>query len=172
MLLIFALRSLKIGLISLIPNIIPAVLAYGIWSMVNGRIDTAVSVVICLSLGIVVDDTVHFLSKYLRARRERGLTTDAAIQYAFRTVGNALVVTSMVLIGGFAVMQFSHFNPSNDMGLLLAITILVALIVDFLFLPPLLMFLDKGKYSQNQNEEVKKQQNSEEGDLKAQLPMN
>lgn len=144
-LLIFALRSLKIGLISLIPNIMPAILAYGIWGMINGQVDTAVSVVVCLSLGIVVDDTVHFLSKYLRARRERGLNTEEAIRYAFSTVGNALLVTSAVLIGGFMVMQFSHFHPSNNMGMLLAITILMALLVDFLFLPPLLMFLDKNK---------------------------
>lgn len=144
-LLIIALRSFKIGLISLIPNIVPAILAYGIWGMINGQIDTAVSVVVCLSLGIVVDDTVHFLSKYLRARREQGLDAENAIRYAFNTVGNALVVTSTVLIGGFLIMQFSHFHPSNNMGMLLAITILVALLVDFLFLPPLLMLLDKQK---------------------------
>ena len=144
-LLIFALRSLKVGLISLIPNIMPAILAYGIWGIINGQVDTAVSVVVCLSLGIVVDDTVHFLSKYLRARRERGLDTEEAIRYAFNTVGNALLVTSAVLVGGFMVMQFSHFHPSNNMGMLLAITILMALLVDFLFLPPLLMFLDKTK---------------------------
>ena len=100
---------------------------------------------VCLSLGIVVDDTVHFLSKYLRARREQGLETEDAIRYAFNTVGNALMVTSAVLVGGFMVMQFSHFHPSNNMGMLLAITILVALLVDFLFLPPLLMFLDRSK---------------------------
>ena len=144
-LLIFALRSFKIGLISLIPNIMPAILAYGIWGMINSQIDTAVSVVVCLSLGIVVDDTVHFLSKYLRARREQGLNTEGAIRYAFNTVGNALLITSTVLVGGFLVMQFSHFHPSNNMGMLLAITILVALLVDFLFLPPLLMFLDRKK---------------------------
>ncbi len=147
-LLIFALRSFKVGLISLIPNIMPAILAYGIWGMINGQIDTAVSVVVCLSLGIVVDDTVHFLSKYLRARKEQGLSTEEAIRYAFNTVGNALLVTSAVLIGGFLIMQFSHFHPSNNMGMLLAITILMALLVDFLFLPPLLLFLDKKKSTQ------------------------
>jgi predicted RND superfamily exporter protein len=171
LLLIFALRSFKIGLISLIPNIIPAILAYGIWSMVNGRIDTAVSVVICLSLGIVVDDTVHFLSKYLRARRERNLNAEQAIQYAFRTVGNALIVTSLVLVGGFMVMQFSHFNPSTAMGLLLAITILVALVVDFLFLPPLLMLLDKDKVAEKKADKNSARQPAEqlEKEIEAEL---
>lgn len=144
-LLIFALRSFKIGLLSLVPNIMPAILAYGVWGVINGQIDTAVSVVVCLSLGIVVDDTVHFLSKYLRAKREQSLGTEDAIRYAFNTVGNALVVTSAVLVGGFLIMQFSHFHPSNNMGTLLAVTIFMALLVDFLFLPPLLMILDRKK---------------------------
>jgi len=164
-LLIFALRSFKVGLISLIPNIMPAILAYGIWGIINGQIDTAVSVVVCLSLGIVVDDTVHFLSKYLRARREQGLDTEDAIRYAFNTVGTALMVTSAVLVGGFMVMQFSHFHPSNNMGMLLAITILVALLVDFLFLPPLLMFLDRSKKL-----EAVPAENSEQDSIKAQAP--
>jgi predicted RND superfamily exporter protein len=163
-LLIFALRSLKIGLISVIPNIIPAILAYGIWGMINGQIDTAVSVVVCLSLGIVVDDTVHFLSKYLRARREQGLDTEEAIRYAFKTVGNALLITSAVLVGGFMVMQFSHFNPSNNMGMLLTITILMALLVDFLFLPPLLMLLDKHKSTVKSQQSQKSPQISELSD--------
>ena len=129
--------------------------------MINGQIDTAVSVVVCLSLGIVVDDTVHFLSKYLRAKREQGLTTEGAIRYAFNTVGNALIVTSTVLIGGFLVMQFSHFHPSNNMGMLLAITILMALLVDFLFLPPLLMLLDRQK-SEQLTQELKVQEQEQE----------
>lgn len=155
MLLIFALRSVKIGFISLIPNIMPAILAYGIWGIYQGYIDSAVSVVVCLSLGIVVDDTVHFLSKYQRAKQEQGLSTENAIRYAFQTVGNALIVTSMVLVGGFAVMQWSHFIPSTAMGALLAITIFVALLIDFLFLPPLLMLLDKTKGKNEQQVEGK-----------------
>ncbi len=154
-LLIFALRSFKIGLISLIPNIMPAILAYGIWGMINGQIDTAISVVVCLSLGIVVDDTVHFLSKYLRAQREQNMSSEDAIRYAFNTVGNALIVTSAVLVGGFMVMQFSHFHPSNNMGTLLAITIFVALLVDFFFLPPLLMLLDRKKETAIQDEHTR-----------------
>lgn len=65
--LMLALQSVRLGLISLIPNLIPAALAYGTWGIFIGRIDLSASIVICMSLGIVVDDTVHFLSKYLRA---------------------------------------------------------------------------------------------------------
>ncbi|MCG6871631.1 MAG: MMPL family transporter, partial [Gammaproteobacteria bacterium] len=141
--LVAALRSLRIGLISLVPNLAPAALAYGTWGLLVGHIDLALSIVICMSLGIVVDDTVHFLSKYLRARRERGLAPAQAIPYAFRTVGVALFTTSFVLVTGFAVLALSHMAPTRETGTLLSMTLSFALLADFLFLPPLLMLLDR-----------------------------
>ena len=96
-----------------------------------------------ITLGIVVDDTVHFLSKYVRAKRELGLDTGKAVEYAFRTVGVALVATSVVLVANFAVIGTSHFYPNASMGLLSAITIAMALIVDFFFFVPLLVAFDK-----------------------------
>jgi predicted RND superfamily exporter protein len=91
----------------------------------------------------VVDDTVHFLSKYLRARREQGMNSEDAVRYAFHTVGVALLVTTIVLVAGFLVLAQSSFKLNSDMGLLTSITIALALLADFLFLPPLLMKLDK-----------------------------
>ena len=102
----------------------------------------AVSVVVAMTLGIVVDDTIHFLSKYLRARRERGMNAEDAIRYAFNTVGVALTVTTVVLVAGFLVIAQSNFQVNSQMGLLTAITIAIALIVDFLFLPTLLLLVD------------------------------
>ncbi|MGM0563799.1 MAG: efflux RND transporter permease subunit [Pseudomonadota bacterium] len=142
----FALRSVRLGLISLVPNLVPVAVAYGIWGLMKAEISLSVSVVISISLGIVVDDSVHFLSKYLRARRERGYDTTEAIRYAFRTVGTALVITSVVLVSGFLLLLLAHFNPSADMGTLLALTISLALAADFLLLPPILMALDKRRY--------------------------
>ena len=140
--LVFALRSVKIGLLSLVPNLIPAALAFGAWGLVVGQVGLALSVVTGMTLGIVVDDTVHFLSKYLRARREKGLNAEDAVRYAFSTVGLALVVTSIVLIAGFLVLTFSAFALNSDMGFMTAVTIMFAIIADFLLLPPLLMALD------------------------------
>ncbi|MCW9017451.1 MAG: MMPL family transporter, partial [Kangiellaceae bacterium] len=91
------------------------------------------------------DDTVHFLSKYIRARREKGLSSEDAVHYSFASVGKALWVTTAVLVAGFGVMATSSFKVNADMGLLTAITILIALIIDFLFLPPLLMLLKSKK---------------------------
>lgn len=145
--LIFALRSVRLGLVSLIPNLVPAALAYGTWGLFIGRVDLSASIVICMSLGIVVDDTVHFLSKYLRARRERQLNIEEGMRYAFHTVGTALTITTIVLVAGFLVLVASHFSPTWISGLLLAMTLSYALLADFLFLPPLLMMLDRRGYT-------------------------
>jgi len=143
LILIFALRSLKIGLVSLIPNLTPAAMGFGLWGMFYGQVGLGLSVVMGMTLGIVVDDTVHFLSKYLRARREQGLDPQNAVRYAFHTVGIALFVTTLVLVAGFMVLTQSAFKLNADMGLLTAVTIGIALVVDFIFLPPLLMKFDK-----------------------------
>lgn len=138
-----ALRSVRYGMISLLPNLAPAAMGFGLWYLVDGQIGLALSVVAGMTLGIVVDDTVHFLSKYLYARRERGYDSEQAVRYAFASVGRALWITTAVLVAGFMVLAQSSFKINADMGLLTALTIIIALIVDFLFLPPLLMLLDR-----------------------------
>ena len=145
-LLVFALRSFKIGMLSLIPNLIPAALAFGVWGLTVGQVGLALSVVTGMTLGIVVDDTVHFLSKYLRARREKNLDSPDAVRYAFNTVGLALVATSIVLIAGFLVLTFSAFQLNANMALMTAVTIVFAIVADFLLLPPILMAFDKKEY--------------------------
>mgnify|MGYP006282669229 FL=1 len=147
LLLMLALRSVRYGLLSLIPNLFPAGMAFGLWAWVNGEIGLAVSVVGCMTLGIVVDDTVHFLSKYVRAKRELGQGTPEAVRYAFRTVGVALVGTSVVLVANFAIIGTSHFYPNASMGQLSAMTIALALFVDFFFFVPLLIALDRRRRS-------------------------
>ncbi|MGB1800287.1 MAG: efflux RND transporter permease subunit, partial [Gammaproteobacteria bacterium] len=137
--LIFALRSLKIGVISLVPNLVPAAMGFGLWGLLVGEVGLSLSVVASMSLGIVVDDSVHFLSKYLRARREKGLNSKDAVRYAFTTVGRALIVTSIVLVVGFLILATSSFELNAGMGLLTAIVIAFALIADFLLLPAILM---------------------------------
>jgi len=145
--LVVALRDLRIGMLSLVPNLVPIATAFGLWGMFVGQIGLALSVVSGITLGIVVDDTVHFLSKYLRAQREKGLGVHDAVRYAFSTVGTALWVTSLVLVLGFGILAFSKFELNAGMGLLTALTIGLALLADFLFLPALLM-----KYGVRRNE--------------------
>lgn len=137
--LIVALRSVKYGLISLAPNLMPAIMAFGIWGMLMGRVGLALSVVVSMTLGIVVDDTVHFLSRYLHGRRERGLQLEQSLRYAFDTVGEAMWITTVALVAGFLILLFSDYKMNAEMGLMTAITICLALIMDFLFLPTLLL---------------------------------
>jgi hypothetical protein len=145
MILIVALRSIKIGLVSLLPNLVPAAMGFGLWGLLVGEVGLSLSVVAGMTLGIVVDDTVHFLSKYLRARRESHLSAPDAVRYAFTTVGMALLTTSIVLVVGFLVLSQSSFQLNSGMGLLTSIVIAFALMADFLFLPPLLMKLEENK---------------------------
>jgi len=143
--LIIALKSVKYGLISLIPNLFPAGVAFGIWGLVVGEVGLALSIVTAMTLGIVVDDTIHFMSKYIRARKEKGLNSQDAVRYAFKNVGVALWVTSAVLISGFMILAQSNFELNSGMGLMTSIIIAVALVLDFLLLPPLLMAIDSDK---------------------------
>lgn len=147
--LVIALRNLKLGIISLVPNLVPAIMTFGIWSIFVGTVDVASSIVTATSLGIIVDATVHFLSKYQRALREKNLGAEDAVRYAFSTVGVALMVTAFVLIAGFTVLTFSTFRLNANMGQLTAIAIAAALVADFLLLPALLLTLDRRRKSRS-----------------------
>ena len=140
---IFALRNWKVGTLSLIPNLMPAAVGFGLWGMTSGRIDIGLSVVMGMTLGIVVDDSIHFLSKYLRARRENNLNPEDAVRYAFTTVGKALTVTTVILVVGFTILSFSSFSMNSNMAKLTSATIIIALVADFIFLPPLLIKAEK-----------------------------
>jgi len=142
LILIIALKSVKIGMLSMLPNLVPAAMAFGIWGIFVGQVGLALSVVTSMTLGIIVDDTVHFLSKYTRARREQNMNSEDAVRYAFANVGMALFITSFALVAGFLVLSLSAFELNSGMGQLTAITITAALVADFLLLPPLLMKLE------------------------------
>ncbi|EJO3993297.1 MMPL family transporter [Vibrio vulnificus] len=146
-LMIFALRSWRLGVISLVPNIAPAVIGFGLWALISGEINLGLSVVVTLTLGIVVDDAVHFLAKYQHARKE-GQNAEQAVRYAFHTVGRALWITTVVLVAGFSVLAMSQFRLNSDMGQLSAIVIFVALVIDFVLLPSLLIRFDTAEYAQ------------------------
>ncbi|WP_446311841.1 efflux RND transporter permease subunit [Vibrio vulnificus] len=146
-LMIFALRSWRLGMISLVPNIAPAVIGFGLWALISGEINLGLSVVVTLTLGIVVDDAVHFLAKYQHARKA-GQNAEQAVRYAFHTVGRALWITTVVLVAGFSVLAMSQFRLNSDMGQLSAIVVFVALVIDFVLLPSLLMRFDTAEYAQ------------------------
>jgi len=138
---ILALRSFRMGMLSLIPNAMPILAAFGAWAYFFGEIGFSVAAVAAIALGIVIDDTVHYLTKYMRARREKDLSVADSIRYAFETVGIAIIVNTVILAAGFMVLTFSAFKINMEMGLLTSMTIVFALILDFFFLPALLLLL-------------------------------
>ena len=143
--LILALRNLKLGLLSLIPNVAPILVGFGIWYFYKGTINVGMVIVFGMTLGIIVDDTVHFMSKFLRAQREYGYDSRKAVTYAFETVGKALVTTTIVLMAGFAVLATSSFAMNSYMARITVIIIPAALIIDFILLPALLILLSNDK---------------------------
>jgi predicted RND superfamily exporter protein len=140
LIMMLALRSIGYGLLSLIPNAVPILVTFGIWALTVGQVGMPAATVSATSLGIIVDDTVHFLIKYLRALRDKGMNRPDAIRYAFETVGAPIIATTIILAAGFTLLTASSFKLNDEMGLLTALAIVVALIVDFLLLPALLMF--------------------------------
>lgn len=147
-LLVFALKSFKMGAISLLPNLLPAGIGFGIWGIYSGEVNLGLSIVLSMTLGIIVDDTVHFLSKY-RYARVAGNDAEQSVRYAFASVGRALWITTLVLATGFSILMLSPFALNSEMGMLTSIIIVVALVVDFLFLPPFLMAFDRKELKQD-----------------------
>ncbi|MDW3094284.1 MAG: MMPL family transporter [Gammaproteobacteria bacterium] len=143
--LIFSLRSFRLGLLSIIPNAIPVLVTFGIWALTVGVIGMAAATITATSLGIVVDDTVHLLTKYLRGRREKDLNTEDSIRYSLNTVGKAITINTVILAIGFSVLAFSSFKLNQEAGILTATAVVIALILDFLLLPALLLVVDKNK---------------------------
>ncbi len=155
-----ALKSVRLGVLSMIPNALPILAAFGAWALLVGTVGFSVAAVASVSLGIVVDDTVHFLAKYVRGIREKGYDAAGAIKYAFETVGMALIVNTVVLVVGFAYLATSHFKVNADLGLLTALAIGFALFFDFLFLPAVMM-RGAGKFiTGNQNDSDKGNENA------------
>ncbi|MEO1016033.1 MAG: MMPL family transporter [Pseudomonadota bacterium] len=139
--LIAAFRSLKYGLISLVPNLLPAAIAFGVWGYAVGQVGVVASAVGALTLGIIVDDTVHLMWRYQRARRD-GETPEAAVRLMLRDVGRPMLTSTLALIAGFAVLGSSGFEISASLGALSAITVAAALLADWFFLAPLLLAVD------------------------------
>lgn len=139
------LRSLRLGLISLMPNLMPAAIGFGLWALVYGEVGMSLAMVAGMTLGIVVDDTVHFLTRYLTARRS-GLSSEESVVSAFNDVGRALLTSTVILTAGFiAILLLSEFRLNSDMGLLTAVIIVVALLFDLILLPALLVMFDSDR---------------------------
>ncbi len=140
--LIFGLGSLYFGVLSIIPNLLPAAIVFGFWGLLVGTLDPFVMMLFSISIGLVVDDTVHVLTHYLAKRRE-GEDIEAAAAHSIRTAGPALTITTLVLtLGTTFLMAASTFYFQQAARLLVPIVVL-ALLLDVFYLPAILRRFDK-----------------------------
>lgn len=135
-------RSLRLGMLSMIPNGLPIVLTFGIWGMMGDHVDFAVSIVATAALGVIVDDTIHLMVRYQRSK-ESGMESGPAFEAALNDVGHALLFTTIILVVGFGLFILSDFRFNSSMGLMISLSIAIALLFDFLFLPAVLMKFDR-----------------------------
>ncbi len=145
LLLMLLFRSAKAGFISLIPNLIPAVITFGLWGLFNGRVGFAVSIVCSTTLGIVVDSTIHFLSHYLDARRRLDHSPEQSIFHAFARAGTAILITDTILVIGFVVLMLSPYALNSVMGEMTAINVFFDVVVTLLLSAPLILLVDRGR---------------------------
>ncbi len=141
-----AFGAFRLGFASFIGNIVPIGMAFGAWGILNGNIDVGLTVVLGISFSVVVDDTIHFISKYERAR-SMAMSTEDAIRYAFSHVGFALLATTLVLGLGYAWLANSAIQITVNTAIVTTTTIALALMTDLLLLPALFLMLDKRKMS-------------------------
>jgi hydrophobe/amphiphile efflux-3 (HAE3) family protein len=130
------LRSVGWALVAMVPNLVPVVLTLAWMALAGIPLDVVTVMIASITLGIVVDDTVHLLHGFQRARAE-GLAPGAAMADALARSGHALVFTALVLSLGFATLALSEFRPTARFGELTAVTIAVALAAELLLLPAL-----------------------------------
>jgi len=140
--LLISFGSVRYGLLSLVPNVLPAVMVYGAWGLLNGKVNMSIAITFSISLGLIVDDTVHILSRYVASRRQ-GMDAREAIVGAIEHTGTALIVTSLVIASGLAVLTWSDYGVHSLIGWVTAPIIVVALLLDFILLPALLVWWDR-----------------------------
>jgi predicted RND superfamily exporter protein len=133
-------RSVKIGLIAMVPNLAPVILTLGAMGWADLPLDYIRLLIASVAIGISVDDTIHLLMRMIHEFRERG-RYEEAFHATMSDVGRALFVTSVVLACGFLVMLLSTMDSLSRFGVLLAGTVVTALVADFLVLPALILTL-------------------------------
>lgn len=134
----FIFRSIKMILISLVPNIIPLLMIGGIMGIMGINMTVSVSIVFTIAFGIAVDDTIHFLSK-LKLEIAAGRSLPYAIKRTFISAGKAIVITSIILAAGFLTLVLSTFDATFYVGLFVSLTLLFAVVADLYLLPVLIL---------------------------------
>jgi predicted RND superfamily exporter protein len=145
LLMIVMLGKLRMGLLSMIPNLFPIIVIMGLMGWLEIPLDFGTVLIGSITIGLIVDDTIHFLHNFSKYYEQYGDPTKATAT-TLKTVGRAMLVTSLVLIGGFLCNNLSELSFNKNCGILIASTIVVALVTDFLLTPAILSLVYKNKF--------------------------
>ena len=132
-------RSPRIAILSLLPNVLPLLLLTTVMWITGIDLKISTSLIFTLAFGIAVDDTIHLLSKY-KLERRKGRTHLYALKRSYLSSGKAIIVTSLILVGGFLTLLFSSFTSTFYMGLLVSVTLLIALALDLMIMPLIILY--------------------------------
>ena len=136
-------RSWRMVLISMIPNIIPLIVTAGIMGFFGIPLKASTLLIFSIAFGISIDDTIHFLSKYRQELKNKHWDLKSCVLIAIRESGLGMFYTSIVLFCGFSVFAFSQFGGTQALGILISITLLVAMVNNLVLLPAMLLSMDK-----------------------------
>jgi hypothetical protein len=134
-------RSVKYGVLALIPSVVPIIMAGGVATLIGIDLDLGTLIVGAMTMGIAVDDAIHVVARYVSGKK-RGLSTDSAVRDAMNEAGRAVIFTSIILVLGFATMLFGSLTPFVNIGIFTAVIMGLALIGDLIVLPALLYIFD------------------------------
>jgi predicted RND superfamily exporter protein len=132
------LRSVRLGALAMIPNLLPVMMTIGLMGWAEIPLDVGTMIIAGVAVGIAVDDTIHYLTRYER-EREGGAGAAQALERSHKTVGHAIVFTSIILFMGFSIIGLSSFRPVSTFGLLTGLTMILALVGDLFLLPAILL---------------------------------
>ena len=136
-------NSFRMVMVSLIPNLIPLLLTAAIMGYFSIAIKPSTILVFSIAFGISVDNTIHFLAKYRQELIARGWNISKSVIAALKETGVSMIYTSIVLFCGFFIFIASEFGGTVALGLLVSITLLIAMLANLLLLPALLLTLEK-----------------------------
>ena len=135
-------RSIRMVPVVLIPNLLPIIVVGGVMGLCGVPMKVSTSIIFTIAFGIAVDDTIHFISK-LRLMLGKEPTVKRAVSHTYRLAGKAVIVTSLILVGGFSTLLFSSFDGTFYVGLLIGLTLLFGVVAELTLLPILILLFYK-----------------------------
>ncbi|WP_316348786.1 MMPL family transporter [Desulfuromonas acetoxidans] len=135
---VFIFRSIRLGVIALIPNLIPILLNFAVMGVLGIPLNSATAIIAAVAIGIAVDDTIHFICNYQHLRQSGG-TVAAAVEQTLVDKGHPIIITSLIMAGAFAILLFASFVPTIQFGFLCSLIMLFAVVADLIVLPAIFL---------------------------------